>query len=424
MAPETPRASPQGGLHGGPIEPWASQRVPPSWLWAHWQRQGRTRRWAPAVSLSETRKVLSVRNSFLARCRALPPWPRHAEPGSRGPIPHFPKSPKATQVPTVSRSKPTAATWKETQAGPPAPPAPPTHTGTQLRAGEHARPLSPGEGARAPAGSPTAADFIRAVAAEGLAGGWVYRREKEPEHPPPPPPPRPRPPPREETGRGRRGGVERPELPQVRSNSDKSVSLNGGSAAREGAEGPDQRGRRDALGEAGPTGSGNGSFLGSLEVSVGASRVTLRERSARDPDPSRTRCSPLIRGKRASCSRRPVGERRVHNFGVRRPAGPARNRSGARGFSARRVWAASEILPDRLVFSPPRSHRKKSGNGNPAGATNPRNEARTKWIDGVNSCSYNRPGLHPEVRKKQQEQRLSSRKCTRSSLWQEHSVRL
>ncbi|XP_030620262.1 uncharacterized protein LOC111184064 [Delphinapterus leucas] len=308
MAPEAPRASPQGGLHGGPIEPWASQRVPPSWLWAHWQRQGRTRRWAPAVSLSETRKVLSVRNSFLARCRALPPWPRHAEPGSRRPIPHFPKSPK--------------------------------------------------------------------------------------------------------------------EFPQVRSNSDKSVSLNGGSAAREGAEGPDQRGRRDALGEAGPTGSGNGSFLGSLEVSVGASRVTLRERSARDPDPSRTRCSPLIRGKRASCSRRPVGERRVHNFGVRCPAGPARNRSGARGFSARRVWAASEILPDSLVFSPPRSHRKKSGNGNPAGATNPRNEARTKWIDGVNSCTYNRPGLHPEVGKKQQEQRLSSRKCTRSSLWQEHSVRL
>lgn len=47
--------------------------------------------------------------------------------------------------------------------------------------------LLPGEGARAPAGSPVAADFIRAVAAAGQAGGRVClpEGEKEPELPPP-----------------------------------------------------------------------------------------------------------------------------------------------------------------------------------------------------------------------------------------------
>lgn len=51
--------------------------------------------------------------------------------------------------------------------------------------------LLPGEGARAPAGSPVAADFIRAVAAAGQAGGRAGGRvclpegEKEPELPPP-----------------------------------------------------------------------------------------------------------------------------------------------------------------------------------------------------------------------------------------------
>lgn len=89
--------------------------------------------------------------------------------------------------------------------------------------------------------------------------------------------------------------------------------------------------------------------------------------------------------------------RRVHTLGSPCRAAGGRNRTGAPGFSARRVWAASEIQPDSLGFSPPLPRWKKVANENPPGATNPRNKARKKYIDGVNSCIYTHPGLRPEV---------------------------
>lgn len=76
------------------------------------------------------------------------------------------------------------------------------------------------------------------------------------------------------------------EFPRVLSNS-KSVALNRGSAARGRgrrgeSEGPNYRGGRDALGVAGPAGSGNGFFLGSLGVSVSTGPVALSGRAAGD----------------------------------------------------------------------------------------------------------------------------------------------
>lgn len=178
-----------------------------------------------------------------------------------------------------------------------------------------ARPLRSGEGARVPAGSPAAADSIRAGAAEGLAGGRVYQRETSrprsppttpPPPPPPPPQPRARPPLREGTARGRRRGGERPGVggrkargdrrgegragpqrkgergrgeapvpaprslsipicemglglrahPQARTASDTSV-LRAGKRGRTGRRGARPKGREDALGEAGGARSGD-----------------------------------------------------------------------------------------------------------------------------------------------------------------------
>lgn len=76
--PETPSSQP-----GKAPGPRASRRVPPTWLCAHWQCQGFTRRRAPAWPLSETRQVLCERSRFLARCRALSPWPEARSPASR-----------------------------------------------------------------------------------------------------------------------------------------------------------------------------------------------------------------------------------------------------------------------------------------------------------------------------------------------------
>lgn len=116
--------------------------------------------------------------------------------------------------------------------------------GTPLRASRPARPLRPGKGARAPAGSPAAADFIRAVAADGPAGGCVYQREGR--SPRPPPPGRPPPPPRQQKGRERLRGRGRPGV-----NPRKAERRGTGKGKREGAgggeESPSRLPRRGAV---------------------------------------------------------------------------------------------------------------------------------------------------------------------------------
>lgn len=77
--------------------PRASRRVPPTWLWAHWQCQGFTRRRAPARPLLETRKVLCECNLFLARGRALPPRARTRGARLPAPKPALPQVRKGQQ---------------------------------------------------------------------------------------------------------------------------------------------------------------------------------------------------------------------------------------------------------------------------------------------------------------------------------------
>lgn len=101
------------------MEPRASQPVPPRCLRAHWQCQGRTRRWAPARPLSQTRKVLSARGSFLARCRALSPRPRCAEPALGGQTCTFPCPRRSARgrVRALNHCGPMSSPWSE--EGPP-----------------------------------------------------------------------------------------------------------------------------------------------------------------------------------------------------------------------------------------------------------------------------------------------------------------
>lgn len=220
--------------------PRASRRVPPTWLWAHWQCQGFTRRRAPARPLLETRKVLCECNLFLARGRALPPRARTRGARLPAPKPALPQVRKGQQgaeralkaplasirPPAPGRTPRSKQEEREVWGSPKTPPLPaagvrpllcsgagpppalrppPFRTGrpvslqslgpgqqlprgwgpragrdaphslggaraTTRRASAPARALGPGKGASAPAGSPEAADFIRAVVADGPAG--------------------------------------------------------------------------------------------------------------------------------------------------------------------------------------------------------------------------------------------------------------